>query len=79
MIRIRLLQGVGTLSLGGGSVAIWYAFQRQMCTMVAGAPNRCAPNIVYFVPGVLAALVGLSLVLYGVRRQKDATAATAKA
>lgn len=71
--------GVGTLSPGGGSVAIWYAFQRQMCTMVAGAPNGCAPNVVCFAPGILAALVGLGLVSYGVRRGKDATAATAEA
>ena len=60
-MRTRLLQGVGTLSVVGGTIAIWYAFQRQMCTNVAGGANSCAPNIAYLLPGVLAVLVGVGL------------------
>jgi lipid-A-disaccharide synthase-like uncharacterized protein len=73
MNRTRLLQGFGAFSLVGGSVAIWYAFQRQICTNVAGGGDSCAPNIVYLIPGTLAALIGFSLVVYAYRRQNNPT------
>ena len=65
---IRLLQGLGALGVVGGCIAIWYAFQRQMCTMVAGGTNQCAPNIAYLIPGILATLVGISLIVFLQRR-----------
>ena len=54
----RVPQALGAICTGGGGIAIWYAFQRQMCT---GA-GSCAPNVAYLIPGVLAALLGLGLV-----------------
>ena len=70
MNRIRLFEGLGVLSIAGGSIAIWYAFQRQMCTVVAGGTNQCAPNIAYLIPGMLAALAGISLVVFLHRRNR---------
>jgi len=70
-MRTRLLQALGALSIFGGGIAIWYAYQRQMCTNVAGAGGSCSPNIVYLVPGTLAALIGFSLFVVLYRRQFD--------
>ncbi len=67
----RLGQGFGVLGIVGGSIGVWYAFQRQMCTMVAGGPDHCAPNIVYLVPGVLAVLIGFGLLVFLYRRQRS--------
>ena len=54
----RVRQAIGAVCTGSGGIAIWYAFQRQMCT----GGGSCAPNVVYLIPGVLAALIGLGLV-----------------
>jgi len=67
----RLLRAFGALGIFGGGIAIWYAYQRQMCTNVAGAGGSCSPNIVYLVPGILAALIGFSLFIVLYRRQSD--------
>ena len=71
-MRTQLLQGLGALSIVSGGIAIWYAFQRQMCTMVGGGIDSCASNFVYLIPGILATLVGISplTVLYR-RNQSD--------
>lgn len=61
----RIRQTLGGLSIGGGSIAIWLAFQRQMCTAagtVGAVENQCAPNIIYLVPGILAMLFGIGLI-----------------
>lgn len=61
----RVRQLLGSLSIGSGSIALWLAFQRQMCTAVGtvgAAENQCAPNIVYLVPGILAVLLGIGLI-----------------
>lgn len=61
----RVHQVLGGLSIGGGSIAIWLAFQRQMCTAagtVGAVENQCAPNIIYLVPGILAVLFGTGLI-----------------
>lgn len=71
MDRTRLLQGLGAFSILGGAIAIWYAFQRQMCTAVAtvgDVESQCGPNVVYLVPGTIVALVGIAVVLYLHRR-----------
>lgn len=70
-MRTRLLQAMGALGIFGGGVAIWYAFQRQMCTNVAGAGGSCSPNIVYLIPGILATLIGFGLFVVLYRRQSD--------
>lgn len=61
----RVRQVLGAVSIGGGSMAVWFAFQRQMCTAagtVGAAENQCAPNIAYLGPGVLAVLLGIGLI-----------------
>ncbi len=70
-MRTRLLQALGALGIFGGGIAIWYAYQRQMCTNVVDAGGSCSPNIVYLVPGVLATLIGFSLCIVLYRRQFD--------
>ena len=70
-MRTRLLQGLGVISIVSGGIAIWYAFQRQMCTMVGGGTDSCAPNFVYLIPGILAALVGISLLTVLYRRNQS--------
>ena len=60
----RVLQGFSGLSLVLGCIAVWYAFQRQMCAM----SGECTPNIVYLVPGVLVVLLGVSLAVFASRR-----------
>lgn len=69
---LRYLQGLGVLSIGGGSVAVGYAFQRQMCTMV-GFTSSCIPNIVYLIPGLLAIFIGIFLFGFVVRRSSATT------
>lgn len=54
----RVRQVLGGISIGGGTISLWLAFERQMCLGGGG----CAPNIVYLVPGVLAVLVGVGLI-----------------
>lgn len=53
----RVRQVLGGISIGGGTISLWLAFERQMCL-----GGGCAPNIVYLVPGVLAVLVGVGLI-----------------
>jgi hypothetical protein len=62
---------MGALGIFGGSIAIWYAYQRQMCANPAGAGGSCSPNIVYLVPGILAALIGFGLLVVLYKRQFD--------
>ena len=61
MNRVSSGHVFGVFSVIGGSISIWYSFQRQMCAMVGGGANSCSPNIVYLIPGVLAVLIGISL------------------
>lgn len=77
-MRPSFLAGCGVLSLLAGSIAIWYAVQRQMCTMVGGGAEDCAPNIVYLIPGVLAVLVGVGLVAVRYRRKQTAGPSNAR-
>ena len=70
-MRTRLLQTVGALGIVGGGIAVWYAYQRQTCTNVAGGAGSCSPNVVYLVPGILAALIGFSLFVVLYKRQSD--------
>lgn len=62
---IRALQGFSGLSTLLGCVAVWYAFQRQMCT----GTGECAPNVVYLIPGLLAILMGVAIVVLTYRRR----------
>lgn len=59
----RLIQLFSTLSIGIGTIAVWLAFELQLCTTVSGGTSNCAPNIAYLFPGVLAVLLGASLLL----------------
>ena len=68
MDRTQLLQGVGAFGLIAGGLAIWYSFQRQMCTMAAGGMNSCSPNIVYWFPGVVIGFVGLLCLVIAYRK-----------
>ena len=70
-MRDRLLQDFGVLSMIVGAIAIWYAFQRQMCTMGGGGTNSCSPNIVYLISGIFVALIGFALFVVLYRRQSD--------
>ena len=69
-MRTKLLQSLGVLGIVSGGIAIWYAFQRQMCIMVGGGIDSCTPNLVYLIPGILAALVGISLLTVLYRRNQ---------
>ena len=64
----RLVQTISVCNLLVGGSAIWYAFQRQMCTMVGGGTNQCSPNVVYLILGVLTVCLGLTLLLVLRRR-----------
>lgn len=70
-MKTRLLQALGALGIFGGGIAVWYAYQRQMCTNVAGAGGSCSPNIVYLVPGTLAALIGFTIFIVLYRHRFD--------
>lgn len=70
MVQNHFLQGGGILSLVGGCLLIWYAFQRQMCNMGVGEAANCGPNVVYFVPGILATVLGISLFAASYRRNR---------
>jgi UPF0716 family protein affecting phage T7 exclusion len=41
--------------------------------MVAGGTTQCAPNIVYLIPGLLTALIGISLIVFLHRRRHPNT------
>ena len=71
MMWVRALPGFSGLSTLFGCIAVWYAFQRQMC---AGT-GECAPNVVYLIPGPLAILIGVALAVFTYRRHHSENSA----
>ena len=64
-----LFSVLGVVSVISSVFLIWYSFQRQMCAAVGGtAGGNCAPNMVYLVPGLLVALVGVAFIIITYRR-----------
>ena len=59
----NLFSVFGVVSVISSVFLIWYSFQRQMCAAMGGtAGANCAPNMVYLVPGLLVALVGVAFI-----------------
>ncbi len=61
MKRTHSLHGYGVLSIVGGGLAIWYAFEHPICKL-GGVESQCAPNVVFLIPGITATLVGIELI-----------------
>lgn len=66
---------IGVLSITSSGILVWYAFEIQMCTMSAGVRTQCSPNVAYLVPGILAALIGIVLIVSAYRRNRLITVA----
>jgi|AntDeeMetagen285_2_1112576.scaffolds.fasta_scaffold02624_1 hypothetical protein len=61
---IFALNLLSALAITGCVIAVWYAFQRQMCAQTGGT---CSPNIVYLGAALIAVIV--SVVAFGARRR----------
>ncbi|GKZ14785.1 hypothetical protein BG842_07050 [Haladaptatus sp. W1] len=68
MNRLRLLLGLGAFGVVGGGLSIWYGFRNEMCTVGTGVQSQCGPNIIFLIPGILLALVGIGLLLMAYQR-----------
>jgi len=64
----RVLQGLGILGLIASIRPIWWGFQRPLCPTLSSG-GSCTPNPFYLIPGLFAALIGISLVVYAHRRR----------
>ena len=72
----RILHGLGVLSIIASIRPIWWGFQRPTCPNLSSG-GSCTPNLFYLLPGLLAALVGISLIVYVHRRRTNLTNAAA--
>ena len=66
MHKYRVIQSVGIIGLIIASVLFWESYQARVCTMPLPAEAAtCRPNLLFFVPAIPTAMVGLALIGYG--------------
>jgi len=63
---------LSSFAIAGSIIAVWYAFQRQMCAQ--GPGGTCSPNIVYLGAALFAIIIAVAA--FGVRKRIHNTKTT---
>ena len=66
MHKYRVIQSMGIIALVIASILFWESYQTRVCTLPLPAEAAsCGPNLLFFVPAILTAIVGIILTGYG--------------
>ena len=66
MNKNRVIQAMGVAGLIIAIVLFWESYQARVCTMPLPAEAAsCGPNLFFFVPAILTAIVGIIFTGYG--------------